>query len=49
MDHEMIITSRRAICSCGEFEVDLRNDENPRGKIEEHGRENDFQILVHSL
>lgn len=46
--HVITIVGHQASCTCG-FEVDLVVDENPRGKIEEHGRENDFKVLVNDM
>lgn len=48
MTHVITITHNEASCTCG-FEVDLVRDENPRGKIEQHGKENDFKVLVNDM
>lgn len=48
MTHVITITPHEAICTCG-FNVSLMDDENPRGKIEQHGKENDFKVLVNDM
>lgn len=48
MTHVLTITHNEAICTCG-FRVHLVEDENPRRKIEAHGKELDFKILVNDM
>lgn len=49
MEHVLTVTQLNATCSCGNFTVDLVEDKNPRGKIEQHGKENNFNVLVNDM